>query len=400
MKALIFDAFSGASGDMILGSLMDLGADKNKIIEVLESALDISVSIEKANKKGIEATDVHIHVQGEEKPRSYAELVEMVKSTGLPDDIEKNTLSVFAIMAEAESKVHGAILEELHFHEVGQNDALADVIGSCMAIHDLGFSSTEPIFCTPINVGGGMVKTTHGILPVPAPATLKILKSGKLLFYGSGNKELLTPTGAALLSHFARPVKDLPCGQLLDSGYGAGDADTENPNVLRSMLMELDDEEAGLSKDAIEVLETNVDDVTGEILGNLFDTLFSMGAKDVVIIPATMKKNRPGYIIKVITSSESSALLAREIIKETGTLGVRVMPARHRFKTKRRFETLTVQFNDFSFNVTVKIAQDLSGEILHISAEYEDCKHVARATDLPLKEIIRKTEEEAWRKFM
>ncbi|MBP2029654.1 uncharacterized protein (TIGR00299 family) protein [Methanohalophilus levihalophilus] len=400
MKALVFDAFSGASGDMILASLLALGADRNKITTTLENALGISVSVGKTSKKEIEATDVHIHVKEKEKTRCYAEIVETVKSMGLSDEVEENTLSVFAIIAEAEAKVHGVSLEELHFHEVGQNDAFADVIGSCMALQDLGFSCGDSIFCTALNVGGGMAKTAHGTLPVPAPATLEILKNRKLPFYGEGNRELLTPTGAALLAHFAKPIKTLPCGNLLEIGYGAGDADMETPNVLRIMLMDLDEEAACLSKDTIEVLETNVDDVTGEILGNLFDRLLSMGARDVVIIPATMKKNRPGYVIKVITSPESSALLAREIIKETGTLGVRVMPSRHRFKTERKFETINVQFNDLSSDVIVKIAQDLSGEILHISAEYEDCKIVARKTGLPLKDVIRKVEDEAWRKYM
>ena len=400
MKTLVFDAFSGASGDMILGSLLDLGANMDKIREVIESALDVSVSISNTNKNGIEALDVHIGVPDEEKARSYYELVDIIKNSTLPDKVEKNALSVFAIMAEAESKVHGVPLEELHFHEVGQNDALADVIGSCMAIQDLGFTSTDPIFCTPINVGGGMVKTSHGTLPVPAPATLEILKTGKLLFYGLGKRELLTPTGAALIAHFSKSAQDLPHGIILAIGYGAGDADTENPNILRTMLMEQTEENADLSKDSIEVLETNVDDVTGEILGNLFDKLLSMGAKDVVIIPATMKKNRPGYVIKVIAAPEHSALLAREIIKETGTLGVRVMPSRHRFKTERKFETITVQFNKQNFDVTVKIAQDQNGEILHISAEFEDCSQISRTESIPLKEIFRKVEEEAWRKFV
>jgi uncharacterized protein (TIGR00299 family) protein len=235
------------------------------------------------------------------------------------------------------------------------------------------------------------------MMPVPAPATLEILKQSDLLFYGSGTRELLTPTGAAILAYFAKPIDSIPKGQLLSIGYGAGNADTENPNVLRSTLMETDDL---LSKDIIEVLETNVDDVTGEVLGNLFDKLLSIGARDVVIIPVTMKKGRVGHIIKVITRPEHSARIAREIMKETGTLGVRVIPTRHRFVADRRMDSVTIMLAGESFEVAVKIAQDKGGEILHISAEYEDCRKVADKVGIPLKQIIRRVEEEAWGKFL
>ncbi|WP_094228775.1 nickel pincer cofactor biosynthesis protein LarC [Methanolobus psychrotolerans] len=393
MKSLIFDPFSGAAGDMILGSLIDLGADGSKIREIIESAVDVSVSVDRVNKKGIDATDVHIHVPHEEHSRHYHELVNIIKAAGLPPQVEKSALDVFEIMAKAESKVHGESLEEIHFHEVGQNDALADVIGSCAAIHELNVDS---IFCTPVNVGGGRVKAAHGTMSVPAPATLEILRSGSLLSYGMGNRELLTPTGAALLSYFAKPIENLPKGKVLSVGYGAGDADTEDPNVLRTMLMEVNDV---LTKDHIEVLETNVDDVTGEVLGNLFDKLLAAGARDVAITPTIMKKGRSGHIITVITKSENSERIAREIMKETGTLGIRVIPTVHRFVADRRMDKVTLSVTGEEFTVAVKIAQDRTGEILHISAEYEDCRKVADKVGLPLKEVIRRVEEEAWGRF-
>ena len=165
------------------------------------------------------------------------------------------------------------------------------------------------------------------------------------------------------------------------------------PNVLRSTLVNTDDD---LSKDSIEVLETNVDDVTGEVLGNLFEKLLSIGARDVAIIPATMKKGRTGHIIKVITKPEHSANIAREIMRETGTLGIRVIPTKHRYTADRRMENVRVHIRGKAYDMPVKIAEDRSGEILHISAEYEDCKRVAKEWDLPLKDIIRKVEEEAW----
>jgi uncharacterized protein (TIGR00299 family) protein len=394
MKSLVFEAFSGASGDMMLGTLIGLGADLQKISDIVESAADVKMSVSSVNKCGIEAVDVHINVECESHSITYFEIIDIIKTAELPFKVEESALGIFSIMADAESKVHGKPLDELHFHEVGQKDALADVIGSCVAIHDIGADS---IFCTPINVGGGMVKAAHGMMPVPAPATLEILKQSDLLFYGSGTRELLTPTGAAILAYFAKPIDSIPKGQLLSIGYGAGNADTENPNVLRSTLMETDDL---LSKDIIEVLETNVDDVTGEVLGNLFDKLLSIGARDVVIIPVTMKKGRVGHIIKVITRPEHSARIAREIMKETGTLGVRVIPTRHRFVADRRMDSVTIMLAGESFEVAVKIAQDKGGEILHISAEYEDCRKVADKVGIPLKQIIRRVEEEAWGKFL
>ncbi len=390
MRTIIFDAFSGASGDMILGTLISLGADGEKVRTVIESAVDVSVRIGQANKKGICAVDVHIGVDHEEHARHYEKLVDIVRNAGLPARVEHSALAVFELMAKAESKVHGESLEELHFHEVGQNDALADVIGSCFAMHEIG---ADGIYCLPINVGGGRVKAVHGSMPVPAPATLEILQLTGLSFYGSGNRELLTPTGAAILGHFARPVENYPKGKVLSVGYGAGDADTEDPNVLRSTLIDTEDD---LSRDSIEVLETNVDDVTGEVLGNLFEKLLSIGAKDVAIVPATMKKGRTGHIIKVITRPEHSAAIAREIMRETGTLGIRVIPTKHRYTADRRMDSVRVVIWGKAYDIPVKIAEDHNGEILHISAEYEDCKRVAKELNLPLKDVIRKVEEKAW----
>jgi uncharacterized protein (TIGR00299 family) protein len=298
-------------------------------------------------------------------------------------------------MAEAEASVHGqSDLEKLHFHEVGQSDALADVIGSSAAIHSLGCDS---IYCTPISVGSGTIECAHGTLPVPAPATLEILRKGKLYFRGGGaNKELLTPTGAAILSHFAKPVETFPQGKAIAIGYGAGDADLQGPNVLQGVLIEPD---SYLIPDIIEVLETNADDVSGEVLGNLFEELLSMGARDVAIIPATMKKGRPAHIIKVIAKPEDSAKLARKIIVETGSLGVRVMPARHRLMAARNIERIRIELEGQEFETAVKVARDSEGVLLNISAEFEDCKKIAKISGIPVKEVMRRAEEAARKLF-
>jgi hypothetical protein len=378
---------------MIMGSLIDMGVEGFAIKQFLESILDVTVSISNVSKNSIYATDVRIIISPDEPTKNYFEIVDRIKTMGLPSTIEKDVLSVFKIMGEAESKVHGKPLDELHFHEVGQLDALADIIGCCMAIHELGIHA---ISCLPINVGGGRIMASHGKLPVPAPATLEMLRCSELFFYGDGERELLTPTGAALLSHFSNPVKTLPIGKVEKVGYGAGDADISHPNVLRLMLLEVD---PLLSSDDIEVLETNIDDVTGEVLGNLFGKLMDAGAKDVSIIPATMKKGRVGHIIKVVTRSQDSADLAKMIMKETGSLGIRVIPVKHRFIADRETRVIDVEIEGRIFSVPVKVAFVPPRELLHLSAEYENCKSISDSTGIPVRDIIRKTEETGWDLF-
>jgi uncharacterized protein (TIGR00299 family) protein len=273
---------------------------------------------------------------------------------------------------------------------MGQSDTLADVIGSSVAIHTLNCDS---IYCTPINVGSGTMECAHGTLPVPAPATFELLRRGKLYFRGGSEKnELLTPTGAAILAHFAMPIEAFPQGRVILIGYGAGDSDLDGPNVLQGVLSELD---SCLIPDVIEMLETNVDDVSGEILGNLFEELLEMGAKDIVIIPAIMKKGRPAHVIKVIAKPEDTAKLARKIITETGSLGIRVVPTRHRLIAARKIEVIKFEVEGQLYEAAVKIARDSEGILLNISAEFEDCKKIAKTSGVPIKEVIRKAEEAA-----
>ncbi|HWQ44068.1 MAG TPA: nickel pincer cofactor biosynthesis protein LarC [Methanosarcina barkeri] len=391
MRSLIFNPFSGAAGDMILGCTLDLGADRDAVKELVEASAPVSMDIREVVKKGIKAQDVRINVPEREHVRTYPELVDLVKEAKLPSKVEASALYIFLKLAEAEASVHGVDdLEKLHFHEVGQSDALADVIGSSAAIHSLGCDS---VYCTPINVGSGTIECAHGTLPVPAPATLELLRKGKLYFKGGNEqKELLTPTGAAILSHFARPVETFPQGRVISIGYGAGDTELSGPNVLQGVISELD---SCLIPDMIEVLETNADDVSGEVLGNLFEELLAMGARDVAIIPATMKKGRPAHIIKVIAKPEDSSKLARKIIIETGSLGIRVIPTRHRLMAARRIESLKFEIEGEIYETAVKIARDSEGVLLNISAEFEDCKKIAKTSGIPVKEVMRRAEEAA-----
>jgi len=381
MKTLLFDPLSGASGNTILGSLIDLGADVGKIRKAVESAVDVALTVERTRGSGVDAATLTLSSLKELPERNYHELVDIIRGSRLPGIIEKDVLSVFEIMANAEAKIQGNPLEHLSFQETKQIEALAGVIGSCTALREL---HAESVLTTPINGGSGT-----------DPVSLEIMKTAGLPFYGRGDRDLLTPTGAALLAHFAQPVDNIPLGRALTIGYGANE-DAETPDLLRTLLMELKD---GNPEDLVEVLETNVDNVSGEILGNLFDRLLKLGARDVTISPVTMKKGRPGQLIRVISLPHTSAILAREIMRETGTLGIRVMTGQHRFAATNRMGSVTLSIGDKRFETPVKIASDQAGDIILISAEYEACREIANAVGIPLREVTRRTEEEAWKRF-
>ncbi len=393
MKAVLFDPFSGASGDMTIAALIDLGADAGKVKEAMERAADVDVEVLKTTKRGIQAHAVNVTTK-KESTLTFTEIMERVGSLNLPDIVKSDAISVFNILGKAEAKVHGKGLEKLHFHELGQEDAIADIVGACTAFHDLDLKNCR-IYCSPVSVGKGFVEFSHGKFPVPAPAVLEILAEYTLPWqYGPVEGELLTPTGAALLAHFVNETGVCPPMRTQRAGYGAGSKETPVPNVLRIISGEIDD---ALISDRIEVLETNVDDVTGQVLGNLIDELLKEGALDVSIIPAMMKKNRSGHVIQVIAKSEDSGGLARKIIEETGTLGVRIIPVKHRLIVQREMGKVDITINGRVFPVAVKIARDLRGALLNISAEFEDCKKAASESGIPVRDVIRIAEEEARR---
>ncbi len=406
MTSLIFDPFMGASGDMIIAALIDLGADQAHIKEVMESAAPVTVKIGRTIKNGIAATSVTVTPE-DSAIRTYPDIVADVRSSELPDWIIEDVTSVFDRIASAESTIHNVSKDQLHFHEIGQADAIADVVGASAAIHDL---APGAILCRPIVTGTGYVKTAHGTLPVPAPATLEILcGSGLLWRYGGIEHELLTPTGAAILAHLTCPdqnIHDLATTlntvgsgcTAIRAGYGAGKADLKIPNVLRAILCENEHDDAGLLQDDITVLETSVDDVTGEVLGSLIEELIAMGAHDAIMIPATMKKGRSGHLIQVITKSSDSAWIARRIIEETGSLGVRISPTRHRLIANRRIVPIDVEIGGSKYVAAIKIATDDSGNVLNISAEFDDAKRIARLTGVPVREVMRRIVDRAWKR--
>ena len=426
MTCLIFDPFMGASGDMIIASLIDLGANPAHIKEIMESVAPVTVDIERTTKKGISATRVRVsEIADKSETSTYPEIVTDIGSSGLPDSIVRDALAIFSRIASAESRVHGVSEDELHLHELGQADAIADVVGASAAIHDLAPSK---VFCARIVAGRGFVDTAHGRCPVPAPATLEILAGSGLSWeYGSIEHELLTPTGAAILAHLADRAEPSGSGSGIGGGcvatgigYGAGKADLEIPNVLRVIRCEDErqgqgqdhvhghiqgqgtgadvdrGEDAYLWRDGVEVLETSVDDVTGEVLGNLIDELMAMGACDAIVIPATMKKGRSGHLIQVIAKPGDSARIARRIIEETGSLGVRISTTKHRLIAKRKMESVRIEIDGTEWDAAVKIATDESGRILSISAEFEDAKTIAQKTGVPVREVMRRIVDIAW----
>jgi uncharacterized protein (TIGR00299 family) protein len=395
MKAILFDPFSGASGDMMTACLIDLGADANTVKKAMESAADVEVGVTRTTKKGIDATAVNVSTKKDGNLK-LSEIIRRINELSFSDYIISDAVSVFNILGKAESKIHGVPIEKLHSHELGQEDAIADIIGACTAFHDLDLKDHR-IYCAPISVGEGLIEFSHGKFPVPAPATLEILKEYSLPWrIGPVEGELLTPTGAALLAHFVNEKGACPGLTAKRIGYGAGGMDSAVPNILRVIEGEIDD---ALISDSIEMLETNVDDVTGQMLGNLIDELLAAGARDVCIIPATMKKGRSGSIIQVIAKPEDSDALARKMIEETGSLGIRIIPVKHRLIARREMDKVEIKINGRVFTIAVKIARDLRGVLLNISAEFEDCKKAAGLSGVPVKDVIRRAEEEAWKCF-
>jgi len=331
----------------------------------------------------------HTPAEGHGPARTYEEVVDIVDDLEIPSKVKMHATAVFELLGEAEASVHGTSLEDTHFHEVGADDAIADVVGACLLIADL---DVERIVTTPLATGGGEVTMSHGSYPVPTPAVVEIAERADWSLRGGPvDRELLTPTGAAILGHFADGVDTLPSLRVDASGYGAGGYDFDDrPNVLRALV---GDGSGGLRREEITVLETNLDDAAPELLGGLQETLTDEGARDVSIVPLTMKKSRPGHLVKVIVGPEDAERVARRLAEETGTLGVREHGAGHRWVADREYETVTLTVDDAEYDITVKVASDADGNVYDVSAEYDDALAAAETCDLPVRELIRRAEQ-------
>ena len=388
MRVLLFDPASGASGDMIIGCLLDLGADPGAVTEAVES-VGCRLEISRERRHHLIATRARVTAEG--RYQSLREARRVLEGSSLEPPALDRALRIMDALAGAEAEVHGTNPDQARFHEIGALDALADIAGSCAALQSLEVGT---ILSLPISVGGGMVSSSHGLLPVPAPATLETLRRSGLLWKGGPvDEELLTPTGAAILAIAVDEMTErYPLIRAEQVGYGAGAKKLEVPNLLRCVVGDLMEGHF----DEVTQLETNVDDVTGEVLGNLIDLLMEEGALDVSAVPALMKKGRYGNIIKVITRQDKMEKLAALLMRETGSLGVRIFPSLHRSVAERESRALTLDIKGRTYQASVKVSW-LGGETLNVKAEYEDCKKIAYHTGLPLREVVRRIEEKGWK---
>ena len=389
MTIIIDPQSSGIAGNMIIGALVDLGANKDELKEIMEKSAEafgkVKVSFNKISKHGIDSTFCHVEMIEHLPPVNYPEFIEKIESLDIDENVKETSINVFERIAKAESKVHGKTLQTVHFHEVGASDAVADVIGSIYAYYSLNLNQ-QKIIGLPIAVGGGRVKTAHGTIPVPTPAVLEILKDANIVG-GPVDSELATPTGSAIYAEICDEISEfIPHIKPKKIAYGAGKKDFDHPNILR--IIETSDIS---EKDTIDVIETNLDHLTGEEIGYLFDKLLDNGASDVSITPIIMKKNRQGSLLKVISKRKNRNQLVNVIFKETGSLGIRIAPNLHRGIAKREFVKKEFEINGETFEVTFKNGY-VNGEIISSRAEYEDLKKIAQKTGLPLikvKEMIR-----------
>ncbi|HKM41158.1 MAG TPA: nickel pincer cofactor biosynthesis protein LarC [Methanocorpusculum sp.] len=385
MRILILDPRFGAAGDMILGALLSLGADK---VAVLRSVSSVSTpEITEVRRAGISAT--YIRTNTGKTTRTLDDIIAILSAADAPERAKELAKKVFYRIHEAEAKVHHT--EHVHFHEVGADDAISDILGSCTALLSLHM---DAVHILPVSTGQGTVNCSHGIMPVPAPATSEILKASNLrVLFDSFEGELCTPTGAALLATFndVFGTKNQP-GKLIKTGYGAGTRDpADHPNVLCASIID-----AAECESVVDVLETNVDDISGELLGSVLSTMMCEGARDASLVPIIMKKGRPGYLVRVISPPADSVRLAKVLARETCSLGIRCTPMVHWFVADRCISTESVVINGVVYPINVKHAS-MDGIVYSCKAEFDDLQKIAESSGVPLKNVKRVVEEDAWK---
>ena len=430
MKTLYFDCFAGASGDMIAGALIELGLD----VQELEHELGklpysgFGISVTRVNRCGFQATSFNVELETKsgtvpadsdyeetneitspdiaplpDQPvsRSLSEILESIQQSSLSDRVKSTSQAVFDRLGNAEAKVHGVPVDQVHFHEVGGLDAIVDIVSVAVGLEKLGI---EAIYSSALPLGSGFIRTSHGILPVPAPATAELL-SGIPVYTNQVKGELVTPTGAAILTTIANDFGYCPEMTAERIGCGAGKRDREIPNILRAFLgetkhvarysgsrsvrdpypeqHEVSQETRGYHDNPAVVLEANIDDGSPQLYENLVDLLLEAGALDVALIPVNMKKSRPAVMVQVLGFPDAVDDLLGVLFSESTTIGVRSYPVT---KHMLQREAVTV-FTEYG-SLRVKIAR-LGEQIVNIAPEYEDCREMSRRTGLPLKEVFR-----------
>ena len=374
MKILYFDCFSGISGDMTLAAFLDLGLPQSKLVEELKKLglENYSLEICAGNRSGIAALGLEVRVgPHEEHHRHFSDIQAMISKSSLGSGVKETSLAIFRRLAEAEARVHKKKVDEVHFHEVGAVDSVVDIVGTAIGIH---FFQPDRIYASELPMGRGFVQCQHGRLPLPAPATLEILK-GYPVKSVEVEGELVTPTGAAIVAALASPVPAFPALAIQKIGYGMGKKEfPDRPNLLRLVLGESSD---AYQVDQAIVLESNIDDMNPEFYEHLMDRLFRKGALDVSFAPLQMKKNRPGTLLRVIAEEMDAELLTELILQESTTLGVRSYSVKRK-KLPREVREVETRYG--------KVRVKVSGEV-RFQPEYDDCRRIALEKDVPIQEV-------------
>ncbi|MBF0362966.1 MAG: nickel pincer cofactor biosynthesis protein LarC [Oligoflexia bacterium] len=396
-KVLYFDCFSGISGDMSVGALLDLGIDHelfmqelSKLTTTIEEIDDYKISISKKEKMGLAGTDFNVSVVSHQQQhhhhhhhshphRNLQDIEKIIEQSSLKENVKILSKKIFNKIAVAEAKIHSKDINEIHFHEVGAIDSIIDIVGTAICIDLLNI---DKIYSSPLHVGKGWVKCAHGLLPVPAPATLEIL-SGVPIYAQDISSELVTPTGAAIIKTLVDEFISLPKMQILSVGYGLGKKDFTIPNMLRIILAqttEIEDKKDKKDKNCI-ILETNIDDMNPEIYSYLMPKILENGALDVFFTHIIMKKNRPAITVSVLCNSEDVLKIEELLFKETTTFGIRKYSVSRR--TLKR-ETIAIKSKFGSVKAKVGFLND---KIIKYAPEYEECKLAAERSGVSLREV-------------
>jgi hypothetical protein len=392
-RTLYLDCFAGASGDMLLGAMLDCGLD----FEFLKAELGklnvegYELSLRRVDRSGISAAkfDVHLHADHhthehhhyehhhDHAHRHLSEIKRIIASSQLPELVHERAQTIFQRIGEAEAKIHNIPIESVHFHEVGAIDSIVDIVGCCVAFDAL---KIERIISSPLHVGSGTFKCAHGTYPVPGPATAELLK-GVPIYSKEIEGELVTPTGAAIISTLAESYGPMPMMKIEKSGYGAGTRDYPKfPNVLRAIIGELE-EDADQTPTTVTVIEANIDDLNAQVFGYLMEKVLAAGALDIFYTPAQMKKNRPGVLLTLLCKPEDRERMSEIIFRETTTLGVRYRNERREILT-REFVTVETEYGP----IRIKVSRARDGRVMNASPEFEDCRVAAEKHGVGLRD--------------
>ena len=386
MKTLYFDCFAGASGDMILGALVGAGVDPLVLTAQLEllGVPGWRIDFEKVDRSGIGATYARVHTQHEHAHRHLKDILKIIHDSHLTDGVKARATRIFSLLAEAEARVHDQPIEKIHFHEVGALDAIIDVCGAAIGFELLGI---EQFISSPLRVGAGMTEMAHGRFPIPPPAVAELLK-GKPIYAGDIEGEFVTPTGAAIISAVCESFGPLPPMKIEATGYGAGSRDHQKfPNALRMFVGETEAATAGADETLL-MIETNIDDISPQVVGYVMDRAFELGALDCYLTHTQMKKNRPGLLVSILCRPDEREKFLQMLFAETTTIGARSYEVTRRALAR---ETVRVETQFGPIDVKVAYPNDgsanVNGNPLNVMPEFEQCREAATRAGVALREV-------------